>query len=211
MNTLARIEHSKIVAVLRSDDASLLVDAAHALLEGGVNVLEVTFTVPRAIQVIEDLRSRLPDSCLVGAGTVLDDVTARLAILAGAEFVVSPHTDRTIIEMSRRYSIPVMAGAFTPTEILSAWNFGADVVKVFPAEFGGSRYLKAISGPLPQVKLMPTGGVDEKNAADFLRAGAVALGVGGSLVDKNALGNRDFEIIRTRAESFRKAVDNFDD
>ena len=143
----------------------------------------------------------------VGAGTVLDSETARIAILAGASFVVSPHTDERIIETCRRYSVPVMAGALTPTEVVRAWQAGADVVKIFPADTFGPAYLKALKGPLPQVRLMPTGGVMLETAAAFLAAGACALGAGSSLVEKAWIEGRDWNSITQRARAFRLAID----
>ena len=191
-----------IVAIIRSCDSSRLVDVAEALLAGGVSVMEVTFTVPRAHQVLEEVADRLGDRILLGAGTVLDAATARIAILAGAEFIVSPVVSHEVIACCRRYSKLNLPGAFTPTEILTAWEAGADIVKVFPSEVTGPAYLKAVRAPLPQVRLMPTGGVNLETAADFLRAGACALGVGGSLVESKAVASGDMGRIETLARQY---------
>lgn len=205
-STLDRIAKSGIVAVMRGDDGGLLAEAAAALLRGGVEAIEVTFTVPRAHRVIEQMADSLGDRILLGAGTVLDPETARIALLAGAEFIVSPTVNLDVIRLCRRYSKVVMPGALTPTEVLQAWEAGADVVKVFPSDLTGPTYLKALAGPLPQVRLMPTGGVNLETAPDFLRAGAFALGVGSSLVDGRSLKDRDFARIETLAAEYVKLV-----
>ena len=195
-----------VVAIIRSPDASRLVDVAEALLAGGVSVMEVTFTVPRAHQVLEQVAARLSDRILLGAGTVLDAETARIAILAGAEFIVSPVVKTDVIACCRRYSKLSLPGALTPTEILAAWEAGADIVKVFPSEVTGPAYLKAVSAPLPQVRLMPTGGVNLETTADYLRAGACALGVGGSLVEAKAVAAGDFARIESLARQYMTIV-----
>jgi 2-dehydro-3-deoxyphosphogluconate aldolase/(4S)-4-hydroxy-2-oxoglutarate aldolase len=199
---LQRVLDAGIVAVLRSQDSQQLVEIAAALADGGVNVLEVTFTVPNALEVIRQVHAALGDRILLGAGTVLDAETARAALLAGAEFIVAPTLNLDVIRMCRRYDKLVMPGAFTPTEILAAWEAGADIVKVFPADVGGPNYLKAIRGPLPQIRLMPTGGVDLSTAAAFLKAGACCLGVGSQLVEPQAVAKRDFERIRELAKQY---------
>lgn len=204
--TLERIAKSGIVAVMRGDDGGLLAEAAEALLRGGVDALEVTFTVPQAQRVIERLADSLGTRIVLGAGTVLDAETARAALLAGAEFIVSPTTNLDVIRLSRRYGKVVMPGALTPTEVLQAWEAGADVVKIFPSDIAGPAYLKALAGPLPQVRLMPTGGVNLDTAAEFLKAGAYALGVGSSLVDGRSLKERDFARIETLAAQYVKLV-----
>jgi len=204
--TLERIAKSGIVAVMRGDDGGLLAEAAEALLRGGVDALEVTFTVPQAQRVIERLADSLGTRIVLGAGTVLDAETARAALLAGAEFIVSPTTNLDVIRLSRRYGKVVMPGALTPTEVLQAWEAGADVVKIFPSDITGPAYLKALAGPLPQVRLMPTGGVNLDTAAEFLKAGAYALGVGSSLVDGRSLKERDFARIETLAAQYVKLV-----
>jgi 2-dehydro-3-deoxyphosphogluconate aldolase/(4S)-4-hydroxy-2-oxoglutarate aldolase len=206
MNTLDRIARTGIVAVMRGEDGGLLTEAAAALLRGGVEAIEVTFTVPRAHRVIEHMADSLGDRIVLGAGTVLDPETARIALLAGAEFIVSPTVNVDVIRLCRRYSKAVMPGALTPTEVLQAWEAGADVVKVFPSDPTGPAYLKALAGPLPQVRLMPTGGVNLETAAEFLRAGAFALGVGSSLVDGRSLKDRDFARIETLVSEYVKLV-----
>jgi 2-dehydro-3-deoxyphosphogluconate aldolase/(4S)-4-hydroxy-2-oxoglutarate aldolase len=205
-NDLDRILGCGIVAVLRAPSGELLVDVAEALLAGGVETIEVTFTVPRAQQVLEQVADRLGDKIVLGAGTVLDPETARTAILAGARFIVSPTVNLDVIRLCRRYSRLVMPGALTPTEILTAWDAGADIVKVFPSDLTGPGYLKAIHAPLPQVRLMPTGGVNLQTAADFLRAGACALGVGSSLVDPQGIANREFDKLTALARQYVEIV-----
>jgi len=203
---LETILQRKLVAVVRSPDGGKLVEVAKALAAGGVTCLEITFTVPNALEVLKAVRSAMGDAVTLGAGTVLDPETARAAILAGAEFVVAPNTNPEVIALCRRYSVPVMPGAYTPTEILRAWELGADVVKVFPAEIGGPAYLRAVSAPLPQVRLMPTGGVDLHTATEFLKASACCLGVGSSLVEKAALAAGDMNRITSLAKAFVEAV-----
>lgn len=204
--TLSRLLDTRLVAVLRADNGEVLGEVAEALLAGGVDALEVTFTVPKAARVIEYLADRMGDRILLGAGTVLDSETARAAILAGASFVVSPHTDERIVEHCRRYSVPVMSGAMTPTEVIRAWQAGADVVKIFPADSLGPGYLKALKGPLPHVRLMPTGGVSLKTAQAFLDAGAELLGAGSTLVEKAWMTARDWTAVENRAREFRQLV-----
>src|SRR2546428_13406432 len=161
-----------IVAVVRSPDSGQLVEVARALADGGVDVVEITMSVPNALDVLRQVRQKLGDRLLLGAGTVLDPETARAVLLAGAEFVVAPTLNLDVLRLCQRYDKLVMPGAFTPTEILTAWEAGADVVKVFPADVVGPAFFKAMKGPLPHIRLMPTGGVDLNTAADFLRAGA---------------------------------------
>ncbi len=203
---LARVVQSGIVAVIRAKSGEQLVDVARALLAGGVDVMEVTFTVPRAVRVLERVADELGDQVLLGAGTVLDTETARAALLAGAEFIVSPNTDVDVIRLCRRYGKLAMPGAFTPTEVVTAFEAGADVVKIFPCDQGGPGYLKALHGPLPHIPLMPTGGVDLETAADYLKAGACALGFGGSLVESKAVEKGDFARIEELAGRFRAIV-----
>ena len=200
---LRRVKESGIVAVIRAKSGELLADVAESLLAGGVGVMEVTFTVPGALRVLERVADRVGDRTLLGAGTVLDAETARSAMLAGAEFIVSPSTNVDVIRICRRYDKAVMPGALTPTEVVTAWEAGADIVKVFPADAaGGAKYLKALKGPLPQVDLMPTGGVNLDTAADFLKAGAVALGVGGALVEAKAVEAGDLGRIESLARQY---------
>ncbi len=199
---LARVLHGGVVAIVRAPRGDLLVDVAEALLEGGVDVIEITFTVPRAHRVLERVADKLGDRILLGAGTVLDPETARTALLAGAEFLVSPTVNLDVIRLCQRYDKLVMPGAFTPTEVLTAWEAGADIVKVFPSDALGPGYLKALHGPLPQIRLMPTGGVNLKTAADYLLAGACSLGLGGALVSSQAVAEGDLETIKTRARQY---------
>lgn len=206
MTPLDRILTTGIVAVIRADESAMLVDVAEALLAGGVDVMEVTFTVPRAHHVIERVADKLGQRALLGAGTVLDPETARIAILSGAEFIVSPTVHCGVIELCRRYSKLAMPGALTPTEVVAAWQAGADIVKVFPSDFTGPAYLKALHGPLPHVRLMPTGGVNLDTAAAFLRAGACALGVGSALVESAAIKNRDWSRLTHLAQRFAAIV-----
>ncbi len=203
---LARVLECGIVAVVRAATPTNLVDVIAAIAEGGVNVAEVTFTVPNAVDVIRAAKEQLGDRVLLGAGTVLDAETARAAILAGAEFVVSPTLNLDVIKLCRRYDRLVFPGAFTPTEILTAWEAGADVVKVFPADVVGPGFFRAMRGPLPQVRLMPTGGVDLNTASEYLRAGASCLGVGSQLVDPKAVARQDYEYLRGLAWQYTQAV-----
>jgi 2-dehydro-3-deoxyphosphogluconate aldolase/(4S)-4-hydroxy-2-oxoglutarate aldolase len=199
---LRQILDCGIVAVVRSPDSQQLVEACRALADGGVTVVEITMTVPSALDVLRQVRQALGDRLLLGAGTILDPETARAALLAGAEYVVAPTVNLDVIRLCQRYDKLVMPGAFTPTEILTAWEAGADIVKVFPADVVGPAFFKALRGPLPQVRLMPTGGVDLKTAADFLKAGACCLGVGGQLVEPKAVAERNFDRIRELARQY---------
>ncbi len=194
-----------VVAVLRADSPTQLMDVSKALREGGVVAIEVTMTVPGALKVIEEASAKMEDT-IVGVGSVLDPETARAAILAGAEYVVGPCLNLDVIEVAKRYGKPVMPGAFTPTEIITAWSAGADVVKVFPAGVGGPSYFKDIKGPLPQVRLMPTGGVDATTTPEFIKAGACAVGAGSAMVDKKAVANKDWASLTKTARSFVDAV-----
>jgi 2-dehydro-3-deoxyphosphogluconate aldolase/(4S)-4-hydroxy-2-oxoglutarate aldolase len=203
---LARVLNSGIVAVVRAPSGDLLADVAQALLAGGVEVMEITFTVPKADKVLERVADRLGDRILLGAGTVLDAETARVALLSGARFIVAPTVNLEVIELCQRYSKLVMPGAMTPTEVLAAWQAGADIVKVFPSEVLGPNYLKALHGPLPQVLLMPTGGVTLETAATFLKCGACALGIGGSLVEAKAVAAGDMRRIESLARQFVEIV-----
>ena len=208
-STLKRILEGGIVAVVRAESGEQLVHVVKALAEGGVTAAEITFTVPNAIEVIKQVKHELGDTIVLGAGTVLDTETARAALLAGAEYLVSPTVNLEVIKLCRRYDKAIMPGAFTPTEVLAAWEAGADIVKIFPAEVGGPPYLKALRGPLPQIKVMPTGGVDLKTAEEFLKAGACCLGVGGSLVDAKAVAAGDFGRIRDLAAKYVEIVKRF--
>ncbi|HUD21559.1 MAG TPA: bifunctional 2-keto-4-hydroxyglutarate aldolase/2-keto-3-deoxy-6-phosphogluconate aldolase [Acidobacteriaceae bacterium] len=206
LNTLRKIG---LVPVLRAESEEQALALATAVAAGGVTVMEVTMTVPGAIRVMRRLAEQRPD-ILIGAGTVLDAETARMCILEGAAFVVSPALKIATIEMCHRYGVPVIPGALTPTEILTAWEAGADVVKVFPASsMGGAKYLKSIKAPLPQIELIPTGGVSLASAAEFLEAGALALGVGADLVDPKAIAKGQPETITENARKYLAIVQNF--
>ena len=207
--TLKRILDCGIVAVVRSESGAQLAQVVKALADGGVTAAEITFTVPDATEVIKVVRRELGDRIVLGAGTVLDTETARAALLAGAEFLVSPTVNTEVIKLCRRYDKAVMPGAFSPTEVLTAWEAGADVVKIFPADVGGPGYLKALRGPLPQVRVMPTGGVDLTTAEAFLKAGACCLGVGSSMVEPDAIRKGDFDRIRSLAEQYVAIVKKF--
>jgi 2-dehydro-3-deoxyphosphogluconate aldolase/(4S)-4-hydroxy-2-oxoglutarate aldolase len=197
---------SKIVAIVRLDSGEALVKVAQALKAGGLTVIEFTVSTPGAIGMINEAASVLGTDVLIGAGTVLDPETARAAILAGAEFIVTPALNLGTIELAKRYGKPVVPGALTPTEILTAWQAGADMVKVFPASLGGPSYIKSVLAPLPQLRLVPTGGVSASNAADYLGAGAVALGVGGKLVDKAAVASGNWAALTAEARRLVAAV-----
>jgi 2-dehydro-3-deoxyphosphogluconate aldolase/(4S)-4-hydroxy-2-oxoglutarate aldolase len=203
---VTRIQATGVVAVIRLTDAAVGRDVAHALVDGGVTALEVTMTVPRAVALIEELSGVLPENCLIGAGTVLNAATAVDVMRAGARFVVGPVLRRDVIAACRERDVPVMPGCFSPTEILEAWDAGADIVKVFPATSLGPSFFKDMRGPLPHVKLMPTGGVTRENAGDWIRAGAVAIGVGTALVDATAVAQRKFSDITAAAKHFVRAV-----
>lgn len=195
-----------LVPVLRAESVDKALALAEAIAAGGVTVLEVTMTVPGAIQVMRTLAEKRPD-ILIGAGTVLDAETARMCILEGAKFVVSPALNLQTIEMCHRYSIAVLPGALTPTEIVTAWQAGADVVKVFPASaMGGAKYLTALKGPLPHIDMIPTGGVSQSTAAEFLAAGAFALGVGSDLVDAKAMAAGKPEVVTESAKKYLSIV-----
>ena len=195
--------------VLRAESEEQALALASAIAAGGVTVLEVTMTVPGAIRVMRRLAEERPD-ILIGAGTVLDPETARMCILEGAQFVVSPALNVKTIEMCHRYGVAVLPGALTPTEIVTAWEAGADVVKIFPASsLGGAKYLKSVKAPLPQVEMIPTGGVSQATAAEFLEAGAFALGVGADLVNLKAIAEGHPETITESARKYLAIVRKF--
>jgi len=201
------IRQSGVIAIMRAKNSDQLLQAADAIRAGGVCVIEVTMTTPGALSVIEKATSRYGQDVVFGAGTVLDAESARAAILAGAQFIVAPSLNLALVELCRRYSVPVFPGAYTATEIVTAWQAGADMVKVFPASVGGPGLIKALKAPLPQIELVPVGGVRLENAADFIRAGAAALGVGSALVDRRLLEAKDFDALTDRARGFIKAVE----
>jgi 2-dehydro-3-deoxyphosphogluconate aldolase/(4S)-4-hydroxy-2-oxoglutarate aldolase len=198
-----------LVPVLRAESEEQALGIASAIAAGGVTVLEITMTVPGAIRVMSRLTKERPD-ILIGAGTVLDPETARMCMLEGAQFVVSPVLNLKTIEMCHRYSIPVLPGALTPTEVVTAWQAGADVIKVFPASaLGGAKYLKSLKAPLPQVEMIPTGGVSLATAKEFLEAGSFALGVGADLVDTKAMAEGKPEKITESAKKYLEIVREF--
>ncbi len=203
---LRRVLDCGVVAVVRSPDSGALVEACRALADGGVTVVEITMTVPDALDVVRAVRRALGDRVLLGAGTILDSETARAALLAGAEYLVAPTVNLDVIRLCQRYDKLVMPGAFTPTEILAAWEAGADIVKVFPAEVVGPAFFRAVRGPLPQIRMMPTGGVDLTTAAEFLKAGACCLGVGSQLVEPKAIAAGNFDRIRDLARQYVQIV-----
>ena len=203
---LGSMKAGGVVAVLRADRPDALVEVAQAIGRGGIGAIEITMTTPGALDLIGECANRLGGEFLLGAGTVLDPETARAAILAGAEYIVTPTLNPDVITLCRRYDKIVIPGALTPTEILTAWECGADIVKVFPASAVGPRYFKDVNGPLPQIDLMPTGGVDLENAGDFIRAGACAIAVGGNLVDKAAVAAGDWQVLTDTARKYVDAV-----
>jgi 2-dehydro-3-deoxyphosphogluconate aldolase/(4S)-4-hydroxy-2-oxoglutarate aldolase len=205
-STIDRILKSGLVAIIRADSAGQLTEACEALIEGGVDCIEVTMTTPGALEAIREASQKLGDRICIGVGSVLDVVTARLAILAGAEYVVTPVVRLDVITMCQRYSKPVFCGAMTPTEALTAHEAGADFVKIFPSNIVGPAYIAAIKGPLPQLRIVPTGGVDEKTCGDFIKAGCCALGVGGSLVTKEILRDKKWDELTSRAKTLVAAV-----
>lgn len=197
-----------VIAVLRADTGGEgLVRVAEAVAAGGVRCIEVTMTTPGALECLKVAAERLAgQQVLLGVGSVLDPETCRAAILAGARYVVTPTLNEATIRLARRYGVPVMSGAYTPTEVLTAWEAGADFVKVFPAEFLGAPYLKAIKAPLPQVELIPTGGVNAQNVGDFFAAGAAAVAVGGNLASKALVAAGDYARITANAKELSEAA-----
>jgi 2-dehydro-3-deoxyphosphogluconate aldolase/(4S)-4-hydroxy-2-oxoglutarate aldolase len=206
-SVLDQILETGVIAIMRANSSDQLLSAAEAILAGGVVAIEVTMTTPNALEVIRQATTKFGNQVLFGVGSVLDSETARAAILAGAKFVVCPTLSLGTIQICQRYSVPVMPGAFTPTEILTAWEAGADVVKVFPASVGGPAFIKALKGPLPHIQLAAVGGVNFETTADFFRAGVCVVGVGGELVNQKLLDNREFATITERARKFRVLAD----
>ena len=203
---LDRIIECGVVAIVRGQSDELILKAIEAALAGGINVIEVTFTVPNALQIIEKLAGQLSDDVILGAGTVLTPEKAASAVDAGARFIVSPNTNISVIEMAKSRGVPVCPGALTPTEVVTAWQAGADVIKIFPANVMGPKYLKDLHGPLPDVPFMPTGGVNLSTAREYLENGAVALGVGGDLINKKLMDEGNFAEITSRARQFRQII-----
>jgi 2-dehydro-3-deoxyphosphogluconate aldolase/(4S)-4-hydroxy-2-oxoglutarate aldolase len=207
ISIINRILDAGVVPIIRCDSKEQALGAAKAIHKGGISVLEVTMTVPGALGILEKLKDEFGDDLLLGAGTVLDPETARACMLAGAEFLVTPGLNVRTIEMAKRYSIAILPGALTPTEILTAWQAGADMIKVFPCSaVGGASYIKAVKAPLPQVLLAPTGGVDIDNVGEFFAAGSDAVAVGSSLVKTKALREGRFDEIEKATAAFVKAV-----
>jgi 2-dehydro-3-deoxyphosphogluconate aldolase / (4S)-4-hydroxy-2-oxoglutarate aldolase len=204
--SVARIETTGVVAVIRADSPDQLVDVVRALRDGGVEVAEITMTTPGALDAIKQASDKLGKDALIGVGSVLDAETARAAILAGAQYIVAPALNLEVIQMAHRYGKPVIPGGLTPTEIITAWSAGADMVKVFPANHFGPQYFKDLLAPMPQLKLTPTGGVDLSTAADWIKAGAACLGVGSSLVKKELIKSKDWAGLTGLAKQFVQIV-----
>ncbi len=192
---------TKVIAVIRMSDAEKLAKVVEAVKAGGVKAIEITMTTPFALEIIATMAKKKAPDVLVGAGTVLDPETAVQAIHAGAEFIVSPVTNPAMITVCRRYDTLVAPGAFSPTEILTAWQSGADIVKVFPATSVGPKYFKDILGPLPHVRLMPTGGVSLENARDFIASGACCVAIGTALLDKKAIEAGNWDVLTQKAKA----------
>jgi len=204
---LQHLLSKKVIAIVRLDSGEKLIQVAEALKKGGISVIEFTCSTPNALDMVKEASARFGEDVLLGAGTVLDTETARAAILAGAEFIVTPTINLETITMCKRYGKPVMAGAMTPTEMMTVWEAGADLIKVFPvSNIGGPNYIKAVLAPLPQLRLVPTGGVNVDNAAQHLKMGAVAVAVGGNLVNKKAVANGNWDAITAEAEQLVTAV-----
>lgn len=204
--TSQKLINPGIVAVIRADSSEQLMNVAEALVAGGAPTMEVTMTTPNAIQVISEVKKKLGDKICMGVGTVLDTETCRAAILAGAEYVVTPVLKLEVIELCRRYAKPIIAGAYTPTEALTAWEAGADFIKIFPADGLGPSYIKAIKAPLPQLEIIPTGGVDLNTTADFIKAGCAAVAAGSSFVSKKILADKNWTELAAVAQKFVKII-----
>ena len=201
--TLAKIMEEGVVPVIRVASAAEAFEVAKAIHEGGISVVEVTMSVPGALEVMKEVTQKFGKEVLLGAGTILDPETARAALLSGAQFIVTPTLNLDVIRMCKRYSAVVIPGTLTPTEILTAWEAGSDLVKVFPiAQVGGPAYIRALRGPLPHIPMVPTGGVNVQNAGEFIKAGAAAIAAGGELVDKKAVADKKFSVIAENARKF---------
>jgi len=199
------IKEIAIVPIVRTPDVASALAAVEAVREGGIDCVEITMTVDGALKAIEKVADRYGDKILLGAGTVLDPETARACLLAGAQFFVTPALNLKTIELAKRYSRPIFPGALTPTEILTAWEAGADGVKVFPCNaMGGAKYIKSLKGPFPQIDLVPTGGVNLETVADFLAAGSSAVGVGSELIDAQSVATGNYQVVAERARKFRE-------
>lgn len=204
---LSRIKELAVVPIVRTPTAETAVAAVEAVLAGGIECVEITFTVQNALKAIESVANRYGDRVLLGAGTVLDPETARACMLAGAQFIVTPSLNVRTVEMARRYSKPIFPGGLTPTEVLTGWEAGADGIKVFPCSaVGGAKYIKALKAPFPQIELIPTGGVNLDTIGDFLKTGCAAVGVGSELIDTKTVLAGDYATITARARRFSEAV-----
>lgn len=203
---LELVRQTKIIAIMRAQQSGQMLAAAEAIYAGGVRVIEVTMTTPGALELISEAVQRFGDEVLFGAGSVLDAETARLAILAGAGFIVAPALNVKTIRMCRRYSIPVLPGCYTPTECLTAWEAGADMIKLFPADIGGPDFVKAILAPMPQLEIVPVGGVTVDNVDQFIAKGATAVGVGSSLINQKVVEQGDFTELTRRARAFVEKI-----
>ncbi len=204
---LSRIVEIGVVPVVRTSSAEAAIKSIEAIHRGGILAAEITMTVPGAVKALEKIADQFGDKIILGAGTVLDPETARICMLAGAQFFVTPCLSLATIEMAKRYSIAIFPGALTPTEVLAAWQAGADAVKVFPCgAVGGAKYIKALKGPLPQVEMIPTGGVNLETAGDFLKAGACAVAVGGELIDAQSIKDGKYQVFEERAKQYLAAV-----
>jgi len=204
---LALIREVGLVPIVRTPSAEDAFRAAEAIIEGGIGIAEITMTVPNALRVMERVAEAFGDRVLLGAGTILDPESCRAALLAGAEFIVTPSLDTRVIEVARRYSKPCIPGALTPTEVVTAWGAGADMVKIFPAgPVGGPEYIKALKGPFPHIEFVPTGGVSLETTPAFIKAGATAVAVGGELVNNKALREGKLDVITSKARQFVEAV-----
>jgi 2-dehydro-3-deoxyphosphogluconate aldolase/(4S)-4-hydroxy-2-oxoglutarate aldolase len=204
---LAFITEVGIVPVVRTTSAESAIQAVEAIYNGGIRAAEITMTVPGALRALEKVADRFGGKIVLGAGTVLDPETARACMLAGAEFFVTPNLRLSTIEMVKRYSKVICPGALSPTEVLTAWESGADVVKIFPCgNVGGAKYIKALKGPFPHIEMIPTGGVNLETAGDFLKAGACAVAVGGELVDAKAVKEGRFDVIEDRARQYLAVI-----
>jgi len=196
-----------VVPIIRTSSAESAILAIEAVYRGGIRSAEITMTVPGAVHALEKLADKFGDQMILGAGTVLDPETCRACILAGAQFIVTPALNPATIALSRRYSKPIFPGALTPTEVVTAWEAGADAVKIFPASaMGGAKYIKALKGPLPQIEMIPTGGVNLETAADFLKAGACAVAVGSELIDAATIKAGTYEVFEERAKQYLEVV-----
>jgi 2-dehydro-3-deoxyphosphogluconate aldolase/(4S)-4-hydroxy-2-oxoglutarate aldolase len=205
-----RIEDLGIVPIVRTSDAASAVRSVEAICEGGIPCAEITMTVQGAIGALEEVAKRFGDRIVLGAGTVLDPETARICMLAGADFFVSPNLNLEVVALAKRYSKAMFPGALTPTEVVTAWEAGADGVKIFPCSaMGGAKYIKALRGPLPHVKFVPTGGVNLDTVSDFLEAGCSAVGVGSELIDGKTIEAGKYEVFRDRARQFREKIQQF--